>query len=497
MRKKLFVNMSASVLYQLTAIICGFIVPRLILQNYGSEVNGLVSAITQYLTIIAFLEFGVGAVVQSALYHPLAQKDYEKVSQIMYSGNHFFRKIALILVVYVIALIGLSPYLINGNFGWLYTGLLIFSISISYFAQYYFGIMDGLLLQADQRGYIIYITQIITLVINTIVCIIEIRMGFSIQTVKLTTSIIFLSRPLIQRIYIRRYYAINRHPQIEEEPIKQKWNGLAQHIAAIILDDTDTIVLSIFSTLSNVSIYSVYYLVIKGVKTLFLSCSTSIQAVLGERIAKGEREKIKIFFGSVEFALHTVITVIFTCVALLIVPFVRVYTSGVNDVNYEQPLFAFLLVLAHASHCLRTPYNIAILAAGHFKQTQKNYIVASVLNIVISVLTVYKFGLIGVAIGTLVAMVYQTIWMAVYDSRHIIYWPIRNFAKQLLVDCIVVVGAYLSTRWIHLAEVSYFAWIIMACKIVCVVLVVSVCVNCLLYRGKLLNLCRAVKVRVL
>ena len=69
----------------------------------------------------------------------------------------------------------------------------------------------------------------------------------------------------------------------------------------------------------------------------------------------------------------------------LIVPFISVYTKGISDTNYIQPLFAFILVSAHAIYCLRLPYNVAILAGGHFKQTQKCYIIGAVLNIVLSV----------------------------------------------------------------------------------------------------------------
>ena len=61
-----------------------------------------------------------------------------------------------------------------------------------------------------------------------------------------------------------------------------------------------------------------------------------------------------------------------------------------------------------------------ILAGGHYKQTQNNYIIAALINIVVSVLAVKKWGLVGVAIGTLIAMFYQTIWMAIYDSKNLI-----------------------------------------------------------------------------
>ena len=98
--KKLALNSLTSFIYQILTIICGFILPRLILSHYGSEVNGLTNSIGQFLGIIAFLELGVGAVVQSALYKPLANKDFDSVSKIVVSGNKFFKRLAIILLCY-------------------------------------------------------------------------------------------------------------------------------------------------------------------------------------------------------------------------------------------------------------------------------------------------------------------------------------------------------------------------------------------------------------
>ena len=72
---KLMKNTISSFVFQITTIICGFILPRLILQQYGSEVNGLINSLNQFLGVISFLELGVGAVIQSALYKPLAQNN--------------------------------------------------------------------------------------------------------------------------------------------------------------------------------------------------------------------------------------------------------------------------------------------------------------------------------------------------------------------------------------------------------------------------------------
>lgn len=497
MRKKLLAqNTVSSLIAQITALICGFILPRLFLQHFGSEVNGLVNSITQFLSVISFLELGVGAVVQSSLYKPLAEKDNQQISKVMVSANKFFQRLAQILLVYVVVLMLVYPLIANQDFGFLYTATLIAAISISSFAQYYFGIVNALLLNADQHGYIQYNAQTITIILNTLVCAVMISMNGTVQMVKLATSLIYLARPLALHIYVSRHYRIDWKIEYTDEPIKQKWNGVGQHVAAVVLDGTDTIVLTVFSTLSNVSIYSVYFLVVKGVKTLFVSMTNGIQALMGDLWAKRELDQLKNIFAWVEWSIHTGTTYVFSCTAALIVPFVKVYTFGINDANYIQPVFAILLTLANAMHCLRLPYNIMVLAAGHYKQTQKNYIIVAVLNIVISVITVKAWGLIGVAVGTLTAMAYQTIWLAVYDSKHYIFWPLKNVAKQFAVDAlsvtiVIVVGSQMSLK-----DISYISWTFMAVKIAVVALIIVAGMNALFYKNRVNQLVSQIRRKI-
>lgn len=495
-KKKLIYNTVSSLVFQVTTIICGFILPRLILNAFGSNVNGLVNSITQFLGIISFLELGVGAVVQSALYKPLAESRQNDVSKIISSANKFFRRLAQILSVYVIALVIFYPMLAAKEYGFWYTATLIVAISISSFAQYYFGIVNRLLLTADQKGYVQYTAQTIAVVGNTVACYLLIMLGCGIQVVKLTTSIIYLIQPFAIYLYVRKHYQIDTKIKYDKEPIPQKWNGIAQHVAAVILDGTDTVVLTLFATLLDVSIYSVYFLVVKGVKQLFISMTNGITSLIGELWARQELTELKKTFGWTEWAIHTGTTFVFGVTAVLIVPFVRVYTLGIDDANYIQPLFAALIVAANAVHCLRLPYNIMILAAGHYKQTQNNYIIAAAINIVVSVLAVKAWGLIGVAIGTLMAMGYQTVWMAWYDSKNLIQWPFANFLKQITVDIITVILCSIVSRVFTMMIISYFGWIINAIEVAVVWLVIMVIINLIFYRDKVLKLVSNLKFKM-
>ena len=488
MRTKLKLNTITSLIFEAVTIVCGFILPRLIMQQYGSSINGLVNSIAQFTGIITFLELGVGKVVQSALYKPLADRDKDQVSRVMVSAGKFFKRIAQIMFVYIIILIAIYPYISGQQYGWVYSATLIAAMSVSSFAQYYFGIVNRLLVTADQRGYIQYTVQTITLILNTVACVVLIKLGCSIHVVKLTTSLIFLMRPVYLAWYVRKHYDINYKIQYEGEPIKQKWNGMAQHIAYTVLNDTDTIVLTVLGSFSEVSIYAAYNLVVAGLKKFFRSMMNGVEVYLGNLWARQEEERLQRTFNMTEWLVHTCVVFVFGCTGFLIVPFIQCYTKGITDANYIQPLFAALIVAAHACHCLRLPYNIMIFAAGHYKETQNNYIIATIMNIVISVACVKALGLVGVAIGTLISMLYQTIWMAFYSAKNLVKRRIKGFVKQCLVDVLTVVCYALIPFARELTDVSYFNWVILAVEMTVMFGVVSIIINLIFYRQYLMVL---------
>ena len=355
--KKAFVNILTSLLLQVITILCGLLIPRLIIQNFGSDVNGLISSITQFLGYITLLESGVGPVVKAALYKPISQKNNDEIKGILKASQRFFKKIAYIFVIYIVILCIFLPAVFGEQFDVWLTVSLIVIISLSTFAEYFFGMTYRLYLEAEQKKYITSIIQIATYVLNTIVVIVLIKIGANIQIVKLASVFIYVLRPIIQNIYIKKKYNLNYNDVKEEYNLKQKWDGLAQHIAAVAHNNTDITILTIFTNAKIVSVYSVYSLIISGIKNLILSFISGIDASFGSMIANGEKEHLKKSFNVYELFYFSVITIIYTATLLLIIPFVQVYTNGITDTNYIVPAFAYIIVIAEMIWSLRQPYN--------------------------------------------------------------------------------------------------------------------------------------------
>lgn len=459
-KKKALYNVSFSLLLQLIVIIYGFIVPKIIIAKYGSDVNGLISSITNFLMYISLLESGVGPVIKSALYKPLAKKDKYEIANIINKSNQFFKIIAKIFILYIIVLLIFYPLFVNSKFNYLYIISLILIISISTFAEYYFGMTYKLFLQADQKSYVISAIQIVTYVMTCIAIIIMAKLNFSIHIIKLISSLIFVLRPIVQNLYVRKKYKIQFDKYDKKYELKQKWDGLAQHIASVVHNNTDVAVITIFSTLQEVSVYSVYYLIVKGVKSVIQAITNGLDASFGDMIAKDEQEVLNNRFSLYEFIYFIIISIIYACSIVMIVPFVKVYTLGITDVNYIRPLFGSLLVISELIWSIRLPYSSITLAAGHFKETKKGAWVEAMLNILISIIFVHKFGIIGVAIGTLVAMLTRTIEFIYHSNKYILKrGQFKSVTKILLLIIEIILIIFLSDRLFIMNISNYIEWI--------------------------------------
>ena len=93
------------------------------------------------------------------------------------------------------------------------------------------------------------------LIVNIIFVVVLVKINANIQVIKLFSGFAFILRPLIQNIYIKKKYNINLKDADESYKLDKKWDGLAQHIAAVVHGNTDITILTIFSKLSEKSTF--------------------------------------------------------------------------------------------------------------------------------------------------------------------------------------------------------------------------------------------------
>lgn len=477
------------ILSEVVALICGLILPKLILSTFGSEYNGITQSISQFISYISLMKAGIGGVTAAALYKPLAENNTQEISEILAATQKFMRRIALIFVLFVLGLAIIYPTFIVKDFDWWFTASLIIIISFATFAQYYFGFTYQILLSADQKDYITTLLGIIQTIVNTIISAILIKNNCSLHIVKLGSSVCALITPLFLYFYVRKKYNIIKNVKPKMDYIPQRWDATAHEVASFVNSNTDIVILTMFASLSDISVYTVYKYVTSNLKKIVNTCTVGFGAAFGDMYARNEIELMHQNLGIFELITYSMATILYSVAFVMILPFVSVYTIGINDANYIRPMFALFTILASMFNCFRIPYRVVVINVGHFKQTRNGAILEAVINIVVSVICVYLFGLVGVAIGSLCAMIFRSCQFAFYLSKNIMNRDIKYFIKHVLLSLGTLVVVYLISKlYIPANFDNYFSWIVYATITGIITLVITFVEDYLLYKEDLFNL---------
>lgn len=475
--KNATLNILFAIILQLVTFVRGLILPRIIIPAYGSDINGLVSSITQFLTYISLLEAGVGTIFRSSLYKPLADGDTEKVSGVINEQKRFYRKIGLVFVFYVIALCFIYPLIAKTKISTEYIVSFILILSISTFAEYFISLPYVSLLSADQKVRISYIVSIVYTVVNILVALFWVWLKADIRLIYLSMCVIGLLRPLFYWLYVKKHYNLSKTAAPDASALKQRWNGMVHHVSYYVHINTDSAILTIFVGTAMVSVYNVYGAIIFGMERLITSVSAGTAAGIGNVLVGGDKKTIDRTVDLFEFVQSAATTVLFTITALMIMPFIKLYTSDMTDINYIYPEFAYVLVCAEAIYCFRCIYSTISTNANKFKETQLGAILECVVNLVLSLILTLAcgMGLLGIAIGTLAGMFVRYLAEVLFLSENVINRSVLKAFKSLLVNaCIAAVSILIChfalnydtinslSNWIIFAIISSFVVVLVA-----------------------------------
>lgn len=476
-------NIFFSLFSEAIKLVCSLILPRLILTNYGSAYNGIVSSITQFISCIALMKLGIGGATKVALYKPLANKDNKEISEVLASTESFMRKIARIFVVFVLIFACLYPLLISNEFGWLFSASLILIISLSTFAEYYFGFTYSMLLNADQKSYIEDILAVVGIILNTVVAVILINNQFSIHIVKLGSSLVHIISPIFMYVYCHKKYNLIKIEKPQISKIPQRWDAFAHEIASFVNDNTDIMILTMFTSLLEVSVYTIYHSIVANLRKMMSSFVSGFGSAFGDMYAREEKELLVKNLSIYELITYSFTTIIYSTALVMFVPFVMLYTEGVTDVDYNRLGFCIVITLAGVFDCFRFPYKQIINNTGFYKQTKFVAIGEAVINIVISILCVAKFGLVGVAVGTLITMIFGSCMYSYYISKHVIERNLFMSYKHMLISLVVIASVYLLSNVYMNNITSYYMWILYAIITFVIAAVITIASDYFIYNN--------------
>lgn len=430
--KKAVYNILSQTAYEVVALICGLILPRLILSYFGSNYNGIVSSITQFLDYISILTLGLSGSTRVALYKAKANQNViESVSSILKATDMFMDRIGKYFILYAVLLTFIYPYIIHSNVSSLEISLLVIIISMSVYCQYVYGFSYKTFLMADQSIYIYNCIQICCKLFSTIVACSLIYLGCSIHIVELGIVCSLMAAPVFLKYYVRKKYSLIDDVPPDYNALKGRRDVMAHSIANTIYSYTGIFLFTILTNASTISVYIVYSLVFNSLKKIQNIFTVGLEAVLGEHWARNDLRAFNEIFDKIEFFIFLLTSIIISSTITLIIPFVCLYTKGINDVNYIIPEYAFLATVAEAFFCVRTPYLIAVQAAGKYKETRNGAFYESGLNLLVSIIGIVKYGILGIALGNIVANLFRTFQYVCFLSNNMLNRRITVFAKKL------------------------------------------------------------------
>lgn len=487
--RKASINLITTSLYEIITFICGLVLPRLILSNYGSTYNGITSSVTQFLSLVSILRLGVAGATRVALYKTFAANDLAATSAIVRATEIYMRRIGYVILGYIVVLAIFYPLFVDTGVGYSDVAILIIAAGIGTFAQYFFGITYQTFLSADQSIYIYNVSQACCTIANTLLSTILIFSGCSIQVVKLGSSLVFFLTPFILNLYVTKKYKLDKKCKPDFSGLNQRKDVLASSLANIVHENTDIVVLTLFCDVKIVSVYTVYNLVMSSLRKILRIFSTGTEAIFGDMWARHQIDSIKRNLSLYEYVIGVFISIIFSTTLVLIVPFVVLYTKGVNDVEYSLPAYAFVITVAMAWYCFRTPYLTLVQGAGHYKETKIGSYFEAGLNLLSSIVLVQFVGIIGTAIGTLLANIFRSLQYAFYIDKNIVYRGKKLIIKRLLWILVNISVTCVTFNYFIelLPSASWTKWCICGVIIILVSAVITLMTSIIIYKDDIEN----------
>lgn len=461
MRNKItLLNVSSSIVMQIASFISAIVVPRIVLKYFGSNINGLIASISQFLNYIALVEGGITGVIAANLYRPLVEHDSQRLSSVLSTAKKIYFKIGIIFLCYSFTIACFYPLLIQTDLSKIFVFALTIVLSAGVFFQYMFSILYITLLNADKKIFIVSYTSTIIIIINLVLTVVLIEIYPNILFIKLGGAILFAFQPLVLSTYIKHHYQVNWNTMQDDELISQRWSGFAINIAYFIHSSTDITLLTLFVDLRTVSVYSIYSLIISKMSTILHSVATAFEPTIGQAYAKNDITELNKKMDLYEFIIFFSVGVIFTVMGMLISPFVIIYTSNINDTNYYRPGFGWLMVLAEAVYLLRLPHVSLAYSANQFKKITASAYIEAIINILFSIVLVNNFGLSGIAIGTVFAMSYRTIFHIDFTSKLVPSRKKNKYYGRLLKACIAsFVSIFICVTFFPINQYTLFTWL--------------------------------------
>ena len=168
--------------------------------------------------------------------------------------------------------------------------------------------------------------------------------------------------------------------------------------------------------------------------------------------------------------------------------------EGVEDANYLDNLLPILFVSIKLLVSSRALAGATIIYAGHFQKTQWRSVLESLINLGVSVSAILflrqyniMWGMYGVLIGTIAALLYRANDMIIYTSRHILGVSPWKTYRKWIVDLAAFAVVYGLSRLVPIHATGYVELILYAAGYCVVTFVLFGLLNLIFFRKHMLS----------
>ena len=274
------------------------------------------------------------------------------------------------------------------------------------------------MLICDQKEYIISLVSVfLNILLNIVQIIVLILTESYFIYLCLNIAYTFLENLIVSFIADKRYSFLKETERVKLDTtivdnIKKNTFAMMLHkIGDVIVNATDNIIISKFIGLSMVGLYSNYIMVVNPINTLINKIFTSLTASIGNLMVDSDKGHVKEIFKRILFINVWIYGFCAICYLCLIQPFVRIWIG--DNCLLSQSIVLMIVIKFYVSGVRKTVL-IFRTASGLFWYDRHKPLIESVLNIILSVGFVIRFGVSGVLLGTIGSTLLLSFWYEGY-----------------------------------------------------------------------------------
>lgn len=480
-KSKLIKNILTGFGGQLIAIILGLVVPRIFITGYGSDLNGLLSTVTQIFTYLALLEAGIGQAARNLLYKPFQEKNREQICAISGTAKQYFGKFSIYYCIGVVLLSLILPFILKTTVDPITISLIILLEGMAGVISFYFIETPSIIISVDGKNYVNNTINLVNKIFSNIVKIVLATFGINIIFLQFINFLITVAKVVFYSIYFRKKYSwvdfVNKDSDCK---LKDRNSYIVTEICWAVFSSTDMIVLSIFVSTQMSSVYSIYNMIFSNISLLLNSIYMSLIYLLGLTFHKNKNE-YEIMHDNFNSLFFGMITSLMIICYYLILPFITLYTKGVSDVNYIVEELPVLFCLVQLFSWSRYVSGNLIGIAGRIRKSVIINIVEAALNLFLSIVLVKKFGIMGVLFATTIALPIKGIYCNYIGDRIILKRSCNNTVKILGINYALFFIAVFLKSHINIIVDSYksffFYGVILSVIVISLVIIINAFVN--------------------